>query len=62
MGKKYGTNASIFDSDGNLKNTYEIMTEIAELYPKMTENEKQYIAIQAAGGLNGFCLIVQKCA
>lgn len=49
MGKKYGQSISIFDNDGNLRNTFEILQDLSNIYPKMTENERQYIGEMAAG-------------
>lgn len=46
---KYGKMVSIFGSDGNLRSTFEILKDLAEVYPKLTENERQFIGEKAAG-------------
>ena len=40
---------SVYDANGELKNTYEILGTLAEVYPKLTTEEKAYVTETIAG-------------
>lgn len=40
---------SITDSNGQIRNTYEILDELAEVYPTLTENQRAWIAELVSG-------------
>ena len=40
---------SVYDTNGELKNTYEILGTLAEVYPKLTTEEKAYVTETIAG-------------
>lgn len=44
---KLGT--TVYDSNGNLKNTYELLGELAEIYPTLTNEEKSFVTETIAG-------------
>ena len=44
---KLGT--TVYDSNGKLKNTYELLSELAEVYPSLTNEQKSFVTETIAG-------------
>lgn len=44
---KLGT--TVYDSNGELKNTYELLSELAEVYPSLTNEQKSFVTETIAG-------------
>ena len=42
---------TLWNTDGSLKNTYTILTDLSEVYPTLTSESKAYITEQIAGWL-----------
>ena len=42
-------NIAIFDQEGQLRSLYDVLTDVAEIWPTLTTNEKDYYLNQQAG-------------
>lgn len=36
---------TVYEADGSLKNTYELLGELADVYPDLTAAEKAYVTV-----------------
>lgn len=51
-----GLGISLMDSEGQMRSTFDILSDLAKVWPTLTENEQRYIALTSAGTnqLNNF--------
>ena len=40
---------TLYDADGQLKSTFDILTDLAEVYPRLNQNTKNYYASLIGG-------------
>ena len=43
-------NIAIYDQEGQLRSLYDILTDVSEIWPTLTRNERAYYLNQQAGG------------
>ena len=41
----------LLDQNGQLRNTFDIFTDLSAVWPNLTTNQKEYIALVQAGGI-----------
>ena len=46
-----GLNIALFDQEGQIRSTYDILSDLAGKWQGLSKNEQEYIALTSAGGV-----------